>query len=201
MNVLVIGAHPDDFEIGMAGTIMNHANKGDIVIGIIMSNGEKIGNTRERVKEVKTSAKILGIKKLFFLEIKNTKIASGIKSIEPVESVVKKYKIKRVYTHSPHDNHQDHRETSLATLSACREVPQILFYESPSSDIDFRPTFFVDITPYVKLYVKSLQSYLSLKKFKKRYLEISAIESLAKFRGYQSKLKYADSFGVYRFTE
>ena len=62
MNILIVGAHPDDYELGMAGTIKKHIVEGHNIISIIMSNGEAIGNANERAKEAKKSAKFLGIK-------------------------------------------------------------------------------------------------------------------------------------------
>jgi LmbE family N-acetylglucosaminyl deacetylase len=201
MNVLVIGSHPDDYELGAGGTIKMHTNHGDSIYSIIMSNGEHIGNGKERKKEAIKSAEFLGIRKVFFLGFKDTKVPNGINAIRKIEKIIKKYDISRVYTHSFKDNHQDHRNTSRATLSASRNVKQILFYESPSSDVDFRPTFFVDITNFIQDKITALMLYKSLLKMKKRYLEIDAIKSNSMLRGYQSNLKFAESFEVFRFIE
>src|SRR3989338_5451519 len=201
MNILIVGAHPDDYELGMAGTIKKHIVEGHNIISIIMSNGEAIGNANERAKEAKKSAKFLGIKTIYFLKFKDTKISSGIESIKKIEQIIKKHKIDRIYTHSLRDTHQDHRNTCLAVLSAGRNVKQILFFESPSSDLDFRPTFFIDISSYLKEKINSLNIYKSLLKLKKRYLEIKAMTDSASFRGYQSNLKYAECFEVFRFIE
>lgn len=201
MNILIVGAHPDDYELGMAGTIKKHITEGHNIISIIMSNGEAIGDTNERVKEAKKSAKFLGINTIYFLKFKDTKISSGIESIKKIEQIIKKHKIDRIYTHSLRDTHQDHRNTCLAVLSAGRNVKQILFFESPSSNLDFRPTFFIDISSYLKEKINSLKIYKSLLKLKKRYLEIKAITDSASFRGYQSNLKYAECFEVFRFIE
>ena len=166
-----------------------------------MSNGEAIGNTNERIQEAKKSARFLGINTIYFLNFKDTKISSGIESIKKIEQIIKKHKIDRIYTHSLKDTHQDHRNTCLAVLSAGRNVKQILFFESPSSDVDFRPTFFIDISSYLNEKINSLKIYKSLLKLKKRYIEIKAIKDSASFRGYQSNLKYAECFEVFRFIE
>ena len=201
MNVLVIGAHPDDYELGMGGTIKKHFANRDNIYTIIMSYGEKIGEPQRRKQEALKSAKLLGIKEVFFLELEDTKINCSSDVIGRIEDITKSKKIERVYTHSPRDTHQDHRNTSNATLAAARNVSQIIFYESPSSDLDFRPTFFVDIEQYLSCKIKSLKIYKSLSKLKKRYLEIKAIQSSASFRGYQSKIKFAEGFEVYKFIE
>ncbi|MGV8172035.1 MAG: PIG-L deacetylase family protein [Candidatus Woesearchaeota archaeon] len=89
MNVLIVGAHPDDYEIGMAGTICKHTLRNDNVYSVITSDGEKIGNPRERHKESKLSASILGIKKMWFLKFKDTMIPFNVNSIEKIESIIR----------------------------------------------------------------------------------------------------------------
>jgi LmbE family N-acetylglucosaminyl deacetylase len=185
----------------MAGTIKNHSDKGDDVYAIIMSNGEKIGDSNKRKDEAKKSAQILGIRELFFLGLEDTKIQCNHEVIEKIERIIISKKIFRMYTHSNKDTHQDHFNTSRISLAAGRNVSQILFYESPSSDLDFRPTFFTDIEKTLDKKLNSLKVYKSLSKLKKRYLEINAIINSASFRGYQSKTKFAESFEVYRFLE
>ncbi len=201
MNILVIGAHPDDYELGMAGTIRKHRDKGDKVYAVVMSNGEKIGNPLKRKNEAKKSAQILGITEIFFFELEDTKIKCNSEVIEMIEKVIISKKVSRMYTHSNKDTHQDHLNASLASLAAGRNVPQIFFYESPSSDLDFRPTYFVNIEKSLSKKLASLKSYKSLIKLKKRYLEINAIINSASFRGYQSRIKFAESFEIYRFLE
>ena len=39
IKIIVIGAHPDDYELGMAGAILKHVNNGDEVYGIVATNG------------------------------------------------------------------------------------------------------------------------------------------------------------------
>jgi len=201
VKILVVASHPDDYELGMAGAIKKHISEGDSVIAIIMSNGEAIGNTNVRKLEAIKSAKYLGIEKVYFLNFADTKIPSSIKSIRKIEEIIVKNKIDRIYTHSPRDTHQDHRNTCNAVLSAGRGIKQVLFFESPSSGVDFRPTFFVDISNYISNKIESLKIFKSLLKFKKRYLEIEAIQGGAHFRGYQCGLEYAESFEVFRFVE
>lgn len=201
MNVLIVSAHPDDSELGMAGTIRYHITKGDNVFSVLMSNGEAIGNSIQRKKEAKVSAKFLGIKKIYFLNFQDRCVPDGFVSIKKIAHIIKENNIKRIYTHSPKDTHQDHRNTCCAVLSAAKQIEQILFFESPSSDVDFRPTFFVDIYDFISDKIKSLELYISLLKLNKRYLEINAIKNSASFRGYQCGLKYAESFEVFRFIE
>jgi len=202
MKVLIIGAHPDDYELGMGGTIAKHVKDSDEVYSIIVSDGEKIGSAEERKKEAKKSSEFLKIKKVYFLGLPDTKISEGSETIDKIEEIVNDINPDRVYTHSSFDTHQDHRNVSKATVSACRNVKHILFFESPSSENDFCPNFFVDISDYLQIKIDALNIYKSLEKNgSKRYLEIEAIKGGAYFRGYQAGLKYAEAFKVFRIIE
>ena len=44
MNALAVGAHPDDIELGCAGTILSITKRGVKVWGLILTNGEKGGD-------------------------------------------------------------------------------------------------------------------------------------------------------------
>jgi len=202
MKILVIGAHPDDYELGMSGTIMKHVAEGHEVHGIIATNGDVIGRGSERQNEAKITAKFLGLKSVTFLNMKDTKIEPNKEAIDKIEAHIKRVFPDRIYIHSVNDTHQDHRNLSRATLSAARNVKQILFYESPSSDINFVPNFFVNITNYIERKVECLRLFDSLLKLgDRRYLEIEAIKGGAFFRGYQCKVKYAEAFEVFRYLE
>jgi len=209
MKVLVIAAHPDDYELGMAGTILNHINKKDEVYAILATAGEAISKSenndfsnQERKHETEQIAKEMGIKKLFFLGLKDTKILESHDIIEKIEKVILEVNPKRIYVHSRIDTHQDHRNLSNATLSAARKIKQILFYESPSTQTNFSPHFFIDITNYIEQKIDILNKYKTLKCLgEKRYLEIEAIKSAASFRGYQSNTRFAESFEVFRYLE
>jgi LmbE family N-acetylglucosaminyl deacetylase len=202
MKILIIGAHPDDYELGMAGTIARHVKNGDEVYAIIVTGGEKIGSAKERKKEAEESARFLGVKSLFFLRLVDTMVSEGSETIDLLEKYCLQIKPDRVYTHSVTDSHQDHRNTAKATISACRNVKQLLFYESPSTEVNFSPNFFVDISEFLDQKIFSLELYKSLNKSgQRRYLEIEAIKGGAFFRGYQARLRYAEAFEVFKFVE
>jgi LmbE family N-acetylglucosaminyl deacetylase len=202
MNILVIGAHPDDYELGMGGTILHHINKGDKVFAVVATNGEKLADPERRKKETEEAGIILGIQKIFFFDIKDTQISSGSETIELIENVIEEVKPDRVYSHSMDDTHQDHRNLSKASLAAARKIKQILFYEAPSSHINFAPNYFVDIAPFLDKKVEALKVHKSvLEHGEKDYLAIDSIKGGSFFRGYQANLKYAEGFEIFRLVE
>ncbi|MGC9310391.1 MAG: PIG-L deacetylase family protein [Candidatus Aenigmatarchaeota archaeon] len=148
VKVVVIGAHPDDFEIGAGMRIMHHTRRNDEVIGILCSDGEKGGERAIRLKEAEKSAEMLGLKKLYKLHLPDTRVLDLIILKDHIEKIIEKEKPSIVYTHFSEDTHQDHRTVSQASSIACRKVPTILMYKSPSTiSSKFNPHLFHVGTP------------------------------------------------------
>ena len=51
MNILAIGAHPDDIEYGCAGTLVKYADRGHRIHLMILTGGEEGGSSKERQHE------------------------------------------------------------------------------------------------------------------------------------------------------
>ena len=203
-NVLFIGAHPDDVELGCGGTIIRHIEKGDNVFILILSKGENGLNGR-RLNRVNESIKGLcsaGIKKtnIKILNVPDTNFPKERKKIfSAIEKLCTLKKIDRVYTHTRKEYHQDHIVTNEETLRAARNVLDILTYESNAHTYaDFSPNFFVDITDVIDKKLSLLSFFRS--QFDKDYLEAQNVKSLAKMRGYQGKNKYSEGFEIIRMV-
>ncbi len=191
MNVIAIGAHPDDIEYGCYGTLLKHRMDGDKVVFIVLSQGEKSGDREARKKEAIESAKRVGAK-LYLFKYPDTNIPQGHEVIEKLEKIIDDFKPQRVYTHSTKDTHQDHRTIAHATLVAARTVPEILCYESPSLYLNFQPNYYVDITKFIDEKRKALDGFVTQNS--KDYMKINAINGLAQFRGLVTSVKYAEAF-------
>ena len=66
MNILAIGAHPDDIEFGCGGTLIKYADRGHRVCLLIMTQGGLGGPTNARVQEQMDSKAILGAENIFW---------------------------------------------------------------------------------------------------------------------------------------
>lgn len=196
MKILTIGAHPDDIELGCGGIIAQYTSNNHSVYSLVLSDGERSGDPIVRKQETVDSLKILGIKKLFFGELPDTKIGNDISTICVIENIVNKMKPDIVFTHSINDVHQDHRNTAISTFSAARQVPTILCYESPSLMLDFKPQCYYDIIKTLDQKIEALKVHKS--QIDKRYFKINAILGLAKYRGNQMNIKYAEAFEVFK---
>lgn len=199
MKILVIGAHPDDFEFGCGGTLVLCSKKAKIFV-LVMSKGEVGGKAEVRQKEQENVCKFLNAK-LYWGEQRDTNIVLNKQLIDTIETVIKNTKPDIIFSHYPKDTHQDHRNVAEATITATRYIRNVLFYETPSS-IDFTPTVFVDITKVISKKLNLLKLHTSqIYATKVKGLSIlESAESTAIFRGYQNRTKYAEGFVPLRLS-
>ena len=200
MNILAIGAHPDDIELGCAGTLsLASSISKHSVFGLVLSSGEAGGDADKRKIEMDKSSKILGLEELFYGNLKDTSISEGVETISTIENIINKVKPDVIFTHTPEDRHQDHRNIALATFSAARNIPNVLCYESPSNVIAFSPQYFICINETINKKIEALSCFST--QFGKNYLDSETIIGLAKFRGYQGQTKYAEAYEVKKITK
>jgi two-component system, NtrC family, response regulator HydG len=196
-RVLAIGAHPDDVEIGCAGTLLDHRRRGDRITVLTLSRGAIGGDQLQRVSESATTAEALGAQ-LLFGDLPDTRIEDGVATIRLIESVVAAIDPTVVYVHSKHDNHQDHRAVSTATRSATRGVRRVFAYQSPSATNEFLPTQFVNVDDTVRRKVEVLQMFRS--QDGRSYLEPELVVAGARYwaRHLAANARYAEPFEVIR---
>jgi two-component system response regulator HydG len=159
-TVLAIGSHPDDVEIGAAGTLLAHRAAGDMVTILTLSRGANGGTQAQRAAESENAAQVIGAR-LFLDDLEDTRISEGNPTIGIIESVVSEIRPTVILTHSAHDVHQDHRNTHLAVMVAARKVGRVLCFQSPSATVDFRPTHFVTIDEYIVGKLKIIEAFSS----------------------------------------
>lgn len=198
MKILAIGAHPDDVEFGVGGTLAKHAKQGDEIHILVLSSGERGGLAAQRAKEAKQAAKVLGASSIRISDLQDAKITDTVETVMKVENVINQIRPQRVYTHNSKDTHQDHRYAALASISAARYMAEILAYESPLTFPSFNPQVYMDITGNLQTKVKALKTYKS--QAEKVYMKAEAIEGLARYRGHQAMVKYAEAFEVIRIV-
>jgi len=196
MKVLAIGAHPDDIELGCFGSLARHASNGDDVNILVLSAGESGGQPAIRKRESRESGALIGAN-VFFLDLTDTLIRDDRSSIWPIEQAIRRLKVDVIYTPSFKDRHQDHRNTSRATISAARSVHEVYLYETPSTVQDFSPQLFVNVTDF---FSKKLEAIHKHKSQRRRYYMVhEALRGLARLRAYQAGIgadAYAEAFEI-----
>jgi LmbE family N-acetylglucosaminyl deacetylase len=200
VNLLAIGPHPDDIEIGCAGAILKWKEKGFKIHLLVMTDGSSGGNTSVRQKEQERSAAILGAEEIIWGGFRDTELEyQGKILVDTIEDCLRKIQPAFVLVNYPEDTHQDHRSLSSATISAARNSKNVLFYEGPTS-IEFNPTVFVDISSCMEQKVDALKAHES--QIHKTNIEgVSILEiatAMAHFRGTQGRVKYGEGFQALR---
>ena len=212
-NVLAIGAHPDDIEFGCFGTLKKHKDQGDNVTLLVMTQSDvKDSHTGEVTRdsiisknEATQAAKLLDAESILG-PFQDTKVPFDSKSVDFIEKVIKRKNINWIYTHWAGDTHQDHINTLNATMAAARLVKNVLCYEQvplPRMGTTHPvANYYVDITDYISFKLKGCQCHESqINKFKEHgFNMLDNVTTLAKFRGNQCSLKYAEAFNVLKLV-
>lgn len=204
-KILCIGAHPDDLELGMGGTIAKHVNRNDNVHLVICTQGigGKSGHPVLRAKEAKKSASILGahLHLIDYPVLRLNKPSSDFKMT--ISKVIQSIRPDRVYTHSPHDYHQVHCTVSQSVTDVIGDVKEFIYFEIISSTTpEFKPNAYVDITDYIELKLDSLEAHQT--QGSKLYVLSNTVKSLAYARYSLSKIGLksngmAEAFTIRRF--
>src|SRR5215217_6537460 len=91
MNVLAIGAHPDDIELGCGGTLLAHRARGDEVALLVMTVGERGPQDVEpRVREQEMAAERLGAE-LFWGGFDDGAVPEGREATELIDRVARNF--------------------------------------------------------------------------------------------------------------
>jgi two-component system, NtrC family, response regulator HydG len=195
-SVLAIGAHPDDIEIGAAGTLLAHRAMGHEVSILTLSRGARGGTEATRTSESELAAEVLGAT-LYLDDLQDTSISESDPTISVISRVVESVQPTAIYTHSFHDVHQDHRNTYRAAMVAVRNIGRVYCFQSPSATVDFRPTRFVDIDDHLERKLTAIGAFASQVGVR-AYLEPDLIQSTARYWSRFGGGRYAEAFEVVR---
>lgn len=218
-RVLVVAAHADDEVLGCGATMARHADMGDSVHVVVMTDGVGARNPpdlsllrAERESAANSAAKILGVKKIEFMNQPDNQLDTVpmLELVKIIEGAVARYRPDIVYTHTPQDLNIDHRVTCEATIVACRpqggeNVKKILFFEVLSSTEwgvgtydSFKPNWFTDIHKQFDRKQDALMCYSREMRSFPHPRSKEAVESLAKLRGSACGLFKAEAFFLHR---
>lgn len=135
--ILAIGAHYDDVELGVGGTLLKHVKAGDeVFIAVTDSDEYRTGDVSVRYQEQLKAINVLGIDKEKLLLFKtNDDIPNIVGALDDIKADV-------VYAMFESDSHQDHRKCSYIGQAVSRKLDtQVMFYNSGTS-YDFLPNIF-----------------------------------------------------------
>lgn len=109
MNILVIGPHPDDQELGMGGTIALLASQGHDVLLLDVTDGcpTPRGDRPTRLKEAADAAAALGVRR-HLLDLPNRRVEHTVENRHKVAGVIRAHQAQVLFLPHPEDAHPDH---------------------------------------------------------------------------------------------
>lgn len=180
LHILAIAAHPDDVELGCAGTLIKHARSGQAVGIVDLTEGElgTRGSVADRYQEAANAAAIMGVSVRENLRLRDGFFRNDEEHQLKVIQAIRKFRPEIVITNAPEDRHPDHGRGHVLVHDACflaglRKIetrdadgnlqeawrPKRVF--SMIQDRQLEPTFVVDITETFELKMQAIQAYTS----------------------------------------
>lgn len=174
VDVLAIAAHRDDVEQTCGGTLLRMASRG-LRTGILdLTQGEAgtRGSAEERAQEAAKAAELLGVCQRQALELPDGAIENSLENRIKIVHVLRKLRPRVVILPYWQARHPDHAVTATLGYEACflsglakvetgtlPHRPFKIVYASLYADV--RPSFVVDITPFIEQRHRALMAYQS----------------------------------------
>lgn len=223
-TVLVVAAHTDDEALGCGATIRRHADRGDSIAAIHLTDGvgsRSADATDADAVDVRHDAALGSARILGFDWVAGGDFPDNALDTVPllevckfIESAKRDVDPDLVYVHHGGDLNVDHRIAFQATLTAFRPQPgercrEIRTFEVASStewsDPDIGPRFdpqiFVDASETWLEKRRALEVYDEEMRAYPHSRSIEALDALSRWRGAQVGLERAEAFGLVRRIE
>jgi len=207
MKILFIFAHPDDEVFGPAGTITDLATNNNVLV-VSLCNGARPGNpevAEGRIEAFKKSCETMGAE----WRIYSTPdcALSYDDTLKTIENIVSQEIPDIVYTHNISDIHRDHRLVAECCMVACRPKPsstvkELYMCELPAStdwsfgqiEPIFNPNVYKDVSDLIGIKEQVMMLYGTEVYEHPDARSIESMKTMAKNRGRQSGVSYAEAF-------
>lgn len=208
-NILFIGAHFDDVELGCGGTMAKLAKAGKNVYKFTLTDNEtdfKERNITVSYESSKAASKMAS-KELGVIEIENknpvpcSTLSYSKEVMQQVEDIIFKYKIDTVFIHFGMDMNNDHVEANKICLTAARHCKNILEFVSNgyALEMNFTQSYFVDISDFVEQKKKALSFYGPEHDRMNRLFSMNIERNHV--WGYSCEVEYAEGFQVVKMLD
>lgn len=199
MNVLAIGAHPDDIEIYMFGTLAACAARGDRLDYVIATDGAKGGKadpallSATRKAEAQAAAGLLGAS-VNFLGLPDGELVADASLVSALKAAIEATAPDLMITHPANDYHGDHRALSEAVRIAASFSAPVLQCDALRG-VGPTPTHYVDISAHIQAKANAIRLHVSQnpERFVGSALQLSA------FRASQANAPEGEHAEAFRF--
>ncbi len=174
LDVLAVGSHPDDVELGCGGTLALLASQGRKVGIVHLTRGESgtRGTPEQRKKEAERAAEALGAAEMTFLDCGDGALRAGTAEEDALIEILRRFRPDLVLGPTPRDRHPDHGRAHELVAAACFYAG--LAHRGPGGEPHrpaavfsymqhdpFDPAFVVDVTAVWDRKMESLAAYES----------------------------------------
>lgn len=176
LDILAFGAHPDDVEIGMAGTLAKYKEQGykTGICNLTYAERSSNGTVEIRQKEASNAGEVLELDALIQLSLPDRGLLMKEEYILEIVSVIRKYKPRLVFAPYYEDRHPDHGNCAHLVEEAVfssgikrvedsegqnsHKPENLYFYQINGLN---KPEFYIDITNQIDKKAKALEAYTS----------------------------------------
>ena len=175
VDVLAVGAHPDDVEIGVGGFLHKLTQRGHRVAILDLSQGEMStrGAPEERAEEARQAAEILGVSARECAELPDGAITNTTEEQRKLVPFLRKFRPRVLLANMAPDRHPDHtaahylvRDANffaglarIDTGQAPYRAPVLYFYH-PYYESE-QPHFIIDVSDHFEAKLASLRAHAS----------------------------------------
>jgi bacillithiol biosynthesis deacetylase BshB1 len=211
-NVIIVGPHPDDQELGMGGTIIRLVQQGHNVLLLDMTNGEPTphGSPEQREKEWTEAARIMNVKRRL-IGLKNRAVQHTLEARHLVAGAIREHQASIVFLPFEEDAHPDHRATTRIVEDARFDAkltqtdlpgepiyPKwLIYYYCTHLRWAMQPSLCIDITDQIEQKQQAIQAYQS--QFvtpEKNRVVLDWLRQLNGYMGSRIGTKFAEPFTV-----
>jgi len=193
LEVLCVGAHPDDVEIGCGGTLQRLAERADLQLTVAVLTG-----TPDRAAESTCALQeILPSVKTHFAALPDGRLPTHWEAAkEHLEDIARHCRPQLVLAPRVDDAHQDHRTLGLMVTTVWRDA-LVLHFELPKWDGDMgRPSHYVGLTQdQARHKVEILHRHFP-SQHAHDWWDDEVFLGLMRLRGMECRRPYAEAFHV-----
>lgn len=174
LDILAVGVHPDDVELGCSGTLLKHIAMGKKVGILDLTQGElgTRGSGPLRLKEAEASRKYMGVAVRENAGMKDGFFQHSQENLIKIAEVIRRYQPEIVLANALSDRHPDHGRAAKLTADACfiaglskvetfdqkksqdRWRPKALYHYI--QDHTLHPDFVVDVSEYMEQKIEAV---------------------------------------------
>lgn len=169
-NILFVGAHHDDLELAIGGSVRRWVDEGKKVCSAILTNSEWVTPSgkimcpySESLAACEEASKILGYKPYNLNISRDFELKYEDSTVVKLLHIIEEENIDTIVTIWQHDAHPVHQVVAQHAFAASRKVPNILTTRLSWNAVPytFKPSYFIETTKYLETKLAALRCYKS----------------------------------------